>query len=271
MKNKGKIAICFLTTSNIVNLDIWEKWWKGNEHLINIYAHFSKKGQINQKILLDNRVKPVPTKWGDISLVNAEYQLYNKAYKNKQNKFFILVSATDIPVKSFKFVYSRLFRNINKGILPYRRVEINKLFKTDKENCKELLDKFGFLKKVVYAADQWKALSRNNVKDFLDMYKNKGYIKLFSDYCMKIVPDSLAPDELMFVNFLKWKYNNLTKYVRKGGITYVDFKGKAIHPLIYEQITNALRKKICDTDSMFARKFPNPNKKLIDQIPIKCK
>ena len=92
MNKNNKIALCFLVTKNIINLDIWKKWWSGYEDYINIYSHYSKKGEITQPELTKNRVKAVPTRWGDISLCNARHQLYKKAYSNKTNKMFILVS-----------------------------------------------------------------------------------------------------------------------------------------------------------------------------------
>ena len=272
-----KIALCFLVTKNIINLDVWKKWWKGNEDKINIYSHFSKKGSIDQPELTKNRVNPVPTKWGDISLVNAEKQLYRAAYKNKSNVSFVLISDSCVPVKSFNIVYKKLTKDVKRGIAPYR--SLGKYYKDDlapfrdKKPCISLLDKFNFFTETAYACDQWKALSRNNVKDFFKMYKNKNYVKLFSKFCTEIIPDSLAPDELMYINWLRYLYGskNLSKHLRNGLVTYVDFKGKAIHPINYRQITPALKDYICYSGGIFARKFVNPlEKRLLSQLPLKC-
>jgi len=273
----SKIALCFLVTKNIINLDVWKKWWKGHEDKINIYAHFSKKGSITQPELLKNRVKAVPTRWGDISLVNAERELYKKAYKNKQNAQFILISDSCVPIRTFDVVYKRLMKDKKRGILPYR--SLGKYYKDDlvpfkdKDKCIKLMEKFNFFTETSYACDQWKSLSRQNVHDFLKMYKNKSYVKLFSRFCTDIIPDSLAPDELMYINWLRYMYGskNLKKHVRNGLVTYVDFKGKAIHPITYRQITDNLKRELCYSDGLFARKFVNPlEKKLLSQVPVKC-
>jgi len=270
----SKLAICFLVTKNIVNLDVWEAWWKGYEAYINIYAHFSQIGDITQEILLNNRVNPVPTKWGDISLVKAEGELYKKVVDNPENGFSVLVSDTCIPVREFSKTYSRIFRNRNRGFLEYRTIDNMKAdpspFITDGD-CAKFLKKYGFYNRRVYASDQWKILSRKNMQDFLKMLENRAYIDFFTK-CIEIVPDSLAPDELMYVNWMyaKTKGNLLSRF-RKGGLTYVDFKGKAIHPINFRQITKNLSEEICQTNTMFIRKFPVPIVgRLLRQTPVKC-
>ena len=105
------------------------------------------------------------------------------------------------------------------------------------------------------------------------MYSNKGYLELFSQFCSEIVPDGLSPDELMYVNWLGYRYGskNLSKHLRNGVVTYVDFKGKAIHPLNYRQVSPTLKEHICATGGMFARKFVNPlEKRLLSQLPLTC-
>jgi len=271
-----RIALCFLVTKNIVNLDVWKKWWEGNEHLINIYAHFSQIGSITQPELLENRVDPVPTKWGDISLIYAEAQLYKKAIQDKTNVSFILISDTCIPVRSFKKIYQRLTADKKRGLVAYRslnpyefRDDVAPFIKDG--DCDSLLKKYGMYGKKVYASDQWKALSRSNAKDFIKMLEDTKFKQLY-ETCIKVVPDSLAPDELMYVNWMNRKYKgHLSSQFRGGGTTFVDFKGKAIHPIDYKQMTKNLSDDICETNSLFARKFPKPiESRLIKQTPVEC-
>ena len=271
------IALCFLVTKNIQNIKVWQKWWKGHEDKINIYSHFSKKGAITQPEILDNRVKAVPTRWGDISLINAEAELYKKALKNKRNKKFILLSETCIPVRSFDFVYKKMMKNPDKGFLPYRYFD--KLVKDspipfrEEPECIDLLEKYDFFKYKLMGCDQWKVFSRRNATDFLEMMKDKVYFKLFSAYCIDIVPDSLAPDELMYINWIRHKYGHkgFKKYVKNILVTYVDFKGKAIHPINYRQLTAKTQDEICSADAMFARKFVNSlENRLLKQMPVDC-
>ena len=280
MNKNDKIALCFLVTKNIININLWKKWWKGYEDYFTIYSHYSKKGDIVQSKLVNNRVDPVPTRWGHISLVHAEKQLYKKAFSNKSNKMFILISDSCVPVKPFKTVYQKLMKDKKRGIVPYR--SIGRYSHDDmapfrsRPKCIDVMEKYKLFSKDLYACDQWKCLSRPNVSDFLGMYRNKTFMKLFDYTCIDIIPDSLAPDELMYINWLQIKHGfgskNLNKVVRNGLITYVDFNSKAIHPLNYRQVTPKLKENICYSTAIFARKFVNPmEKKLLTQLPTTCR
>lgn len=270
----SKIALCFLVTKNLENLEIWEKWWEGNENKISIYVHYDKKG-VTQDLLTENKIKKtVKTKWGDLSLVKAEKNLYEEALKDKDNKYFLLLSETCLPIREFSYVYRRLNRS-PKGIIsynqwdPYGKDDDYVPF-IDKPKCIKILKEFSFFTKV-YTADQWKVLGRKNAIDFIKMTEDKKYKELFSAFCIEVVPDSVAPDELMFINYLKWKYKKLSKEIRQGLVTYVDFKEKdPVHPKSYKNLTKNLENLICDTNAMFARKFVNTNKKLKKNIPVKC-
>ena len=277
MKSKSKIAICFLITKDVPNPEIWERWWRCFEDRVNIYSHYSvgKEKNVTLPWLKKGRVKPVPTKWGDISLVKAEGQLYKQAIKDKDNKFFILVSDTCIPVRTFMYTYTRLMRSPNKGIMPWFREEKYKITDSDFEpfiksiKCTPTLVTEKIVGAPLYSANQWKALSRSNTKDFLSMLNDKIYMGLYTR-CIEVVPDSLAPDEFMYANFLKNKHKTISKVMRNGAVTTVMFRGSAIHPISYKNITPVLRADICDNMTMFARKFPHKNPKLLKQLPITC-
>lgn len=274
-----KIALCFLVTKDISNLHVWEKWWSGNEHLINVYAHYSNPEGITQKLLQKNRVPPVPTKWGDLSLVIAEGKLYETALENKENAFFALLSGTDIPVRTFQYTYDRLFSDTKRGFLGYRRVpsfrDDTQLFTTER-NCTKFLKKFGLIGKP-FVADQWKILSRRNAEYFIKMFRNDDFVQLFtpteSNGCIRIVPDSLAPDEIMYASFMAWKTGGkLYTQFRYAGPTWVDFKlESAIHPKEYRQVTKILADDLCYSNVFFARKFSNSLPRLESQLPVICK
>ena len=278
----SKLALCFLITRNIRNQKVWEKWWEGHEDKFSIYVHYSNssKDNVTAPLLKQNRVRPIKTRWGDISLVNAEKQLYKKAFTDKRNKFFILLSDTCIPVREFMYVYRRLMSNPKKGIAPYRRIHSYHAKDTAEDfmpfvntdvciNKMRLADLLGH---DLYACDQWKVFSRKNVQDFLRMFDNKTFVKIFSS-CIYLIPESLAPDELMFINYLAYKYKNkggIKSQLRNRVVTYVDFKGKAIHPLTYKTITADLSYEICSANAMFARKFKRHNPVLIEKVPLNC-
>jgi hypothetical protein len=102
------IALLFLTVGEIRNSEIWAAWLKPvNPDLYSIYVHAKVKyhvdiflslihpcpdssGQNPEQVVHPRfakyRIKPVKTKWGDISLVEAHLELLKSAVKNKSNR-----------------------------------------------------------------------------------------------------------------------------------------------------------------------------------------
>lgn len=273
-----KIALLFLVTKDIVNIDIWKNWMKGHEDYFSVYSHYSLKSDDNvkQKLLTDSRVFPVFTKWGDISLMQAERELLKNALQDKRNKYFILLSDTCIPLHTFEHTYDYIFSD-PRGILDYS--DFHKMSKDDNPvpfhyniECNDLLKKYHFHKGMSYSSHQWKVLNVQNAKDFVAMFQDSDYVKLFTNYCIEVVPESLAPDELMYINWLKFKYGDkFKKQIRQGAVTQADFKGKAIHPIPRTEIIPSVKRYGCSEDGpLFARKYPNPSVKLKTQVPLDC-
>lgn len=268
-----RLAICFLTTGDIAHLEVWERWWRGHEHQVKVYAHFSKKGKITQDLLLQNRVDPVPTRWGDISLVKAEAQLYKRALKDKRNTAFLLASAACIPVRAFHVVYRQAMKDPRRGLVNYRNTGgyVDDDITPFLPRCRALLDRYGLSSSKCYASDQWKILSRQNAADFVAMWRDKNYVKLFSKACIRIVPDSLAPDEIMFINWLVYKHGTLRSQVRRQLVTWVAFSGKAIHAHHYKRMDERTAHNICDHKALFARKFQEASAPALERaLPVTC-
>jgi hypothetical protein len=268
-----RLAICFLTTSNITHLAAWERWWSGHEHQVKVYAHFSKRGKITQDTLLQTRVPPVPTRWGDISLVKAEAQLYKRALQSPKNVAFLLASAACVPVRSFAVVYTKVMRDLRRGLVTYRTTAgyAGARVSPFVPRCQPLLDRYGLSAATCYACDQWKILSRQNAKDFVAMWRDKAYVRLFSKACIRVVPDSLAPDEIMFINWLKYRYGTLRTQVRNQVVTWVMFSGDAIHPHNYHRIETRTARNMCDAGALFARKFQDASPEMLERsLPLHC-
>lgn len=272
----GKIALCFLVTREPRNWTVWKKWMEGHEDNVSLYFHFSKNKEDNLRkdVLWENRVKPVPTRWGDMSLVYAEAELYKAALKDRKNLFFVLLSESEIPVRPFEYLWRRLMRDKERGILDYRRLDPYDS-KRDEDfdpfvkggACTRKLIDEALVDAPLYTAAQWKALSRPNAQVFVKMAKDRRTKDVYKR-CIRVVPDSLAPDEFAFVNFLALG-GTLQSQVRRGQITFYDFDEKAVHPLKYKKITPAMKRDICEMRVAFARKFSR-HAVLDRQVPVSC-
>ena len=113
-----KIAFCFLVIKNIKNINAWRDFFKGHEEYYTIYSHISGPNYNDsnyqwQPELWNNRVETYDinhtnTKWGTVSLVIAEGLMYQAALIDSNNKYFCVISESDIPVVSFKELYNFL-------------------------------------------------------------------------------------------------------------------------------------------------------------------
>jgi hypothetical protein len=270
LKYSGKIALCFLTVTDLASVGAWMDWWDGYEEYVSIYAHYSNKNNVTQSLLTSNRVPAIPTKWGSISLVRAEGNLYREAFKNRENVFFVLLSGSDVPVRPFAQVYRRLMLDMDRGIASYRDVgavdDAEYLFRMT-PRCRKLYQKYKMGE--MRAMDQWKALSRANVRDFLEMLRRDDLVTVYK-LCIKHVEESLAPDELMFATYLMRKYGTLKHALRRGHVTYVDFSRPYIHAKTFRGVKR-IADDVCNVNAMFARKYAGKDeRRLRRQLPIEC-
>ena len=94
----------------IFNKNIWNNFFK-NAYNFNIIIHPKEK---NKKVYIhENEIilDPINTKWGDISLADAEIYLLKESLKDKKkNSYYILLSGDTIPL----YNYNKLYEYLNK-------------------------------------------------------------------------------------------------------------------------------------------------------------
>lgn len=287
---KGKVAFCFLVVKNLKNIELWKKYFKGYEDYISIYAHISgpdydKGTTIFDPILWNNRVESfgvehTATKWGTASLIKAEGLLYKAALTNKKNKYFCLLSESDIPVISFPEFYKQL-NTKNKSYMVFNSARFMdydvfldcfpEKYIPSSNNAKSIHER-DLRRWRTFTSHQWKILVRRDALEFVKMTKSKTYMQAY-DQCFLMDPTRLAPDEYSFINWLSLKYGS--DYIRKNVIdrqtTFVDFdeKSGSVHALEYKHITKKLKNMLCEEKPFFARKFL-PSDKLLKETPLKC-
>jgi len=238
----SKIALCFLTYENLSRPKLWSQYINKYKTYLNVYIH-NKIDFIDNKYGLHkycvNKKKRVATQYAHKSLVEATLTLFKEAFKNRDNKFFILLSDTCVPLYSFNYIYEKI-NSLNSNIIH----EINYV---EQPRFDKVTDKSFFSEKKFLKNSQWITLNRDTVKFFLTHL----FLHLFSDNCY-------AVDEHYFGNICN-KYN--IKFVNQP-ITYVNWDDKSDDtndkplPKTYNILTNAMVNEIKrNTPSFFMRKI----------------
>ena len=196
MTNK-KIALCFLTYNNLSQPKLWENFINSN---YNIYIHNKDDFTgVFKKYCIKNKVK---TRWGDISLVKATIALFKEAFKNKDNKYFILLSESCIPLYSSNEIYNKIKALDNNliSVVPDNQGD----YRYNSLRDKTFFNKDDFLKQ-----SQWFLLKRGTIKKY---FIENDYTNIFGN-------NFKVPDEHYFVNILN-KFN--ISFINRT-ITYVNW------------------------------------------------
>ncbi len=252
--NHKKIAFLLLTYGDHIQSENIKNFLENG----NIYVHPKYPKEVHSYLknyIIENLVE---TKWGDFSIVNAELNLLEESYKNKENEWFILMSDTCFPLKSFVQLKNILFnKNNNKKNNNY----INKSF--------FLLNGY-FNKNNInfYKSSQFWILNRDDVKTILDK-KNK-YINIFN----KTKITDAASDELFFLTLLMNEHN-LDYIFNNHMINYskwINFTFNK-HPFIINKLTKIDEDFIINNKCLFIRKIsktfsPIYDNKLKDTLTV---
>ena len=95
-----------------------------------IYVHIDKKVEVLPELyagkaklfMLDNRID---VRWGDWTVVEAEYALFGAAVAHGPYQYYHLLSGVDLPVKSQDYIHGFFDRNDGKEFIGYTLTEIN--------------------------------------------------------------------------------------------------------------------------------------------------
>lgn len=196
----SKIAFLLLTYDEHYKHKELEKFFKQG----NIYVHAKYPDKV-QSYLKNYIIKEyIETKWGDISLVKAEIKLLENAFKNKNNKWFILVSSSCCPLVN----YSTLNKELNKNNLSFFNFYMK--------------EKDGY-----YKTSQFWILNRPDAEIIINT-QNK-YLNLYKNF--KIMDEKYFLTVLMNENN-NYKFNNIiTTYSRWINETNI------YHPFVFNRLT----------------------------------
>lgn len=212
-----KIAFCFLIYDDINHEDLWNTFLKDvdpQKYSIYIHHKYSKPLQYFEKYKLKSHVV---TKYGDISLVKAQNLMLQEALLDIDNKHFIFISNSCIPLKSFDHLYEKL----NEDYSYFNICPVEQCFPRCNRASK-LVDK-----KYIQKAAQWCILNKKhaelmlNTKDYMTWFNYSGTV----------------PDEHCYITNIH--YNNLqdeiiTKITSTESTTFTNWSD-----MVYKYNTNS--------------------------------
>jgi hypothetical protein len=240
-----KIAFCFLIYDSINHEELWNMYFQNvDTNKYNIYIHYKFNTPLMyfEKYKLDNCIE---TKYADITIVKAQNLLLQTALMDSDNKHFIFISNSCIPLKSFNYVYDSLseehsYFNITPQSQCFPR-------------CNNTLSFIN--KEYIQKASQWCILNRKHAELMID---TNDYIHWFSY-------SSTVPDEHCYITNIF--YNNLqheiitTLNLANEATTFTNWEGMDYkYPSTrglknYSSITEDELLYLMNSKCLFGRKF----------------
>ena len=270
LNSKGKmkrIALCFLTYTDVSQPQIWNRFIQFGNHnhnnnsnvgnkKYNVYAHnkinitthhSSEQEHFASKYIIYSKRK-VPTTRYHISILKATVALFQAAFEDDEdNEYFVLLSDTDVPLYSSSEIYDKIVYEINDNMLTTSE--------RHQSRFNSLKDKKFFSLKNYRKQHQWMILTRKTVKYFLN-----------HDYIDSVFGNKAeVPDEHYFVNIMR-KFN--ITYLNQQ-LTYVnwkepsdDIKKYQVFPKTYDKLNDTMVHHI---------KKECPSCLIMRKVNVKCK
>jgi hypothetical protein len=127
-----------------------------------IYIHFDRKlkeypvfrAKYSGLYILTERVD---VRWGDISVVEAEYALFEAAYQQGRYDYYHLLSGVDMPLKSQKDIHDFFDRHQGEEFIGYSQGNIN-------VQIERKVQKYHLFPKYFRETTGWKALGRKYIR-----------------------------------------------------------------------------------------------------------
>jgi hypothetical protein len=193
----NKIAFLFLLYDVINHENIWFNFFNGiTKNKYNIYIHYKTDNTLeffnDYKI---NKSKIINTKYADISIVKAQNILIKEALKDINNKHFVFLSGSCIPLKSFNFIYNYLDTKYS-----YFHIAGSDDCFPDCEVALKYIPKQHIKKSA-----QWCILNRRHSELLLNATAS---INDTANNYLTWFKDTYAPDELCYISYLSYIYNN---------------------------------------------------------------
>lgn len=229
------IGFLFLIKHELQGLHFWEEFFRqASQNQYEIFVHAKHPEKIRTDWLKQNLVKhQVPTRWGDISLVQATYCLFHEAYQHEGIRQVVLISDSCIPTVPFSIFYREIVHS-QKSWIHYKHL-LNKLDRYQKLHP-YIREKVPFTR--FYSQYQWLMLQRRHLKVVLDFHH---WIPYFER-----VP---AVDEHFFVSIFSY-LGLLTREFDNRKLTYCDWRSNpsGMHPREFKILDRRFVRKVFENE-----------------------
>ncbi len=214
-----RLAFLFLTITGPHHTEHWKPFFAGHENKYSIYVH--SKGVLKSSFFKKFKIKrTIPTDWAHT--MQAQLAMLAEAYKNENNKKFIFLSETTIPLRDFDSVYRYIMSHRGSEF----KFELNQHLNPKSGMYVATRRVFGIDTKYQRKHSQWVVLNRKHAKAVLD---HAHFLKR-PIYC----------DNEHFPGTVLAK-TGLLKEVKKRDLTYVNWgwqRRGAAHPYTFRDLSN---------------------------------
>jgi hypothetical protein len=235
----SSIAFLFLMIQDHKVTSLWESFFQPVHHSkYQIYCH--TKRPPGQSVWRQTHIsRRLPTRWGDISLVQATLALLTEAYQDPTNQYFCLLSDSCLPVVDFQCLERAVYRE-GKTWLHYKHIG-NRVTRYQKLglNIRKSVSWRHF-----YSQHQWMILKRSHVK-------------LLLSASPRLLPEFSrvhAVDEHYVVTLL-WMAGLLDGECLNRKVTYCNWSDRSkSHPAEFKEISDKLVEVAQGQGCFFLRK-----------------
>ncbi len=181
------IAFCFITYDNLVREDVWSNFFQDADTDYIIVGHAKYPDNVTG-LLKDNLIETIPTKYCDISVVQASANAIESAFAQGADYAF-LTDASAIPVERFNVIRDRV---TSWGM---------SIFQETRHNLGNHLQiRFDTLEKPDFGYDMFTKQQQSFCISKEDYYQIFPFIPTFINMHAKVY----TPEEHVFINIFKY-------------------------------------------------------------------
>jgi hypothetical protein len=236
-----KLAFCFLTRGDLLQPQLWEAFFgTAPADRYSLYCHPKEPGQVTGRLLADRIiVEHLPTLHGHISLVEASLALFEAAFADAENEYFILQSESTVPIVPFSRVWDGLAGAGGRSLIPYWFPE------QDTESYARLrsVQNAHLFETPFFKHSQWVVLHRRHVALLLDRAYLSWFEAMFAPdehYFMNVLAHlkGVPPEEVeaQWTAHVNWQDREVKVYLNAETGEFIRYTS---HPKTYEALTAA--------------------------------